>query len=127
MTTTVLLLKRALQKPKDRRRRGRPVAADLAFERIARPEVPGARDDEPAHIDAGLVQSVLERLRLGGRVDHVVGGAVDEQKPGAVAVDRRVADGRGVEIDPPVLHRRSTKIFLRDLVARACDLIVMPW
>src|SRR6266404_1595458 len=32
-------LQRALQKPEDRRRDGRPVAPDLTFERVARPEV----------------------------------------------------------------------------------------
>jgi hypothetical protein len=39
------------QKPHDCRRRGRPVTAYLAVERIARPEVPGSRDDKPAHVD----------------------------------------------------------------------------
>jgi hypothetical protein len=66
-------LERALQKPKDRRRDGCPVAPDLAFERVARPEVTSTRYHEPAYIDADLVEGVLERLRLGGRIDHVVG------------------------------------------------------
>jgi hypothetical protein len=57
-------------------------------ERIARPEVPGARDDESAHVDAGLVEGVLAlRLRCG----IVVGGAMDEQKSRPVAVDGRIA------------------------------------
>jgi hypothetical protein len=81
-------------------------------ERIARPEVPGARDDESAHVDAGLVESVLApRLRCG----IVVGGAM-EQKSRPVAVDRRIAYRRRVEIDPPVLHRRRAEEFLGDLV-----------
>src|SRR5260370_17820098 len=84
-------LKRALQKPKDRRRDGRPVAPDLAFERVARPEVTSARYYEPAHIDAGLVEGVLERLGLGRRIDHVVGCAVNNQEPAAVATPLPIA------------------------------------
>ena len=70
-------LKRAFQEPQDRWCRGRPVAADLAVERIARPEVAGARDDEPAHVDSSLVKGVLEGLRLRRWIDDIVCGAVD--------------------------------------------------
>jgi hypothetical protein len=115
-------LERALQKPKDRRRDGRPVAPDLAFERVARPEVTSTRYHEPAYIDADLVEGVLERLRLGGRIDHVVGCAMNEQEPGAVAIGRRIAHRRRVEINAPVMHRRRAEIFLGHLVMRARDL-----
>src|SRR5258708_8906655 len=105
-------LKRALQKPKDRRRDGRTVASDLAFERVARPEVTGARYHEPAHIDASLVEGVLERLGLSGRIDHIVGRTVNEQQTGALAVGRRLADRRGVKINASVLHQRRADAFL---------------
>src|SRR5260370_35500398 len=104
-------LKRGLQTPNDRRRDGRPVAPDLAFERVARPEVTSARYYEPAHIDAGLVEGALECLGLGGRIDHVVGWAVNEQEPGAVAIGRRIAHRRGAEISAPVLHWRRAEGF----------------
>src|SRR5258707_7910061 len=89
-------LKCALQKSKDRWRDGRPVAPDLAFERVACPEVTSTRYHEPAHIDAGLVEGVLKRLGLGGRIDHVVGRAMNEQESSAVAIGRRIAHRRRV-------------------------------
>ena len=98
----------------------------LAFEWVTHPEMASARDHEAAHIDTGLVERVLERLGLGGWINNVVGRAVNDQEPGAAAIGRGVAHRRGVEIDPPVLHRRCTEIFLRDLVARARELVVLP-
>jgi len=85
-----------------------------------------ARDHEAAHIDTGLVERVLERLGLGGWIDNVVGRAVNDQEPGAAAIDRSVTHWRGVKIDPPVLHGRRAEVLLRDLVARARDLVVLP-
>src|SRR5258708_39851826 len=108
-------LEPALQKPKDRRRDGRPVAPDLAFEWVARPEVTSTRYHEPAHIDSGLIEGVLEPLGLGGRIDDVVGCAMNEQESGAGAIGRRIAHRRGVEINAPVLHRRRAEVFLGDL------------
>jgi hypothetical protein len=81
---------------------------------------------EPAHIVTSPVERVLERLGLRSRVNNVIGCAVKDQQPGAVAIDRRVAHWRGVEIDAPVLHRRRAEVFLRDLVTWADDLIVLP-
>ena len=88
--------------------------------------MPRARYDEPPHENAGLVEGGLERLGLGRGIDHVVGGAVHEQEARPVAVDGGIAQRGGVEIDPPVLHRRCAEIFFRDLVARPRDLVVVP-
>jgi len=73
----------------------------LAFEWVTHPEMASARDHEAAHIDTGLVERVLERLGLGGWINNVVGRAVNDQEPGAAAIDRRVTHWRGVKIDPP--------------------------
>src|SRR6185437_17002687 len=94
------------------RDRGGGITTRLAFERIGRPEVPGARKDDPTHEKARLRQRGKESagLRLG--IDDVVVGAVDQQEAQRVAIDRGVADGRGVEIDAAVLHRRGAEEFL---------------
>jgi hypothetical protein len=102
--------RRSPRSPRSRLRTGRSPRSDQH------------RYHEPAYIDADLVEGVLERLKLGGRIDHVVGCAMNEQEPGAVAIRRRIAHRRRVEINALVLHRRRAEIFLGDLVVRASNL-----
>src|SRR6516225_4922965 len=107
---------RLRQKPQQPRRGLGAEPARLAFERVRGPEVPRPRNDDPPHEDAGLIERHQERLRLRGRIDDVVVGAMHEQEARTALVDGGVAHRRGFEIDAPVLHRRCAEIFLGDLV-----------
>ena len=69
------------------------IARGLVLERIGREEMAGAGDDDPARIDAGLVERGPELLRLRW-IDDVIGVTVDEEESRAISVDRRVADRR---------------------------------
>ena len=72
------------------------------------------------------VSAVEKCAGLARRIDDVVVGAVDQQKPQLVVIDGGIADRRGVEIDAPVLHRRRAEEFLDDLVVRTRGQIVRP-
>src|SRR5579883_1697758 len=77
----------------------------LVLERIGRPEMAGAWQNDAARPDAGLVEREPERVRLRGRIDDIVVGTVDQQEARPLLVHGRVAHRRGFEIDAPVLHR----------------------
>ncbi len=104
----------------------RAIAVRLALERIGRPEMSGAGNDDAAHEKSGLGERGEERAGLGRRIDDVVVGAVDEQKAQLIVIDGRVTDRRGVEIDAAVLHRRRAEEFFDDLVVRARRQIMRP-
>ena len=59
----------------------------------------GARHDDRARVEAGLLQRGQEFLRLRRRVDDVVFAAVDQQEAGAVLIYCDVAERRRLEID----------------------------
>src|SRR5438874_1804509 len=86
-------LQSSLEEPQDARRGAGTIAAGVVLERIGGEEVPRARNDDPAHIDSGLVEGGPEGLRL-RRIDNIVVGAVDQQEAGAIALDGGVADRR---------------------------------
>src|SRR5271170_7733225 len=68
--------KRTFEKPHQSRNRLRAKAVRLAFERIGRPEMSGAGDDDAAHKKPGLGKGRQERAGLRRRIDDVVLGAV---------------------------------------------------
>src|SRR5208337_2404064 len=83
---------RTFEKPHQSRNRLRAIAVRLTFERIGRPEMSGAGDDDAAHKKPGLGKGRQERAGLRRRIDDVVLGAVDKQKAHLVVVCGRMAD-----------------------------------
>src|SRR5271163_2017709 len=100
---TARVSKRTFEKPHQSRNRLRAVAVRLAFERIGRPEMSGAGDDDAAHKKPGLGKGRQERAGLRRRIDDVVLGAVDKQKAHLVVVCGCMADRRRVEINAAIL------------------------
>src|SRR6266446_6196043 len=94
--------------------------------RVNAPEMTGARHDDRAREKAGLLQRGKKLLGLRGRVDDIVFAAVDQKETGAVLINRRVAERRGLEEDLSAHHRWAAEQFLYDLVARPGDLVVLP-
>jgi hypothetical protein len=67
-----------LQEPQHLRR-GLGTIASGFLDRVARPEMPGARHQDAAGEEAGLLERREESLRLRRRIDDVVILAVDQK------------------------------------------------
>jgi len=83
---------RVFEKSQQPGRHHRAVAARLVFERVRRPEMASAGNDNPAHEKTGPRECRKEGTRLARRIDEIVAAAVNEQEAHLITIDSGIAD-----------------------------------
>src|SRR5207302_1170619 len=114
-----------LQKAQQPRREETGRAAGLV-DRLADPEMRGARHDHRTDVMPGLLQRLEKSLRLRAVIDDVVRGAPGDEKRSGVVLRRNVRERRGLEVDAPVVEQARAEKSLDDVIARARQLVVAP-